>query len=81
VLVDRYGNMNSLPKLIDDKKVRAKDVRSFLEKKYPKDSLPTVEDARALAAAHRAAMELFSKKEERAAPEAVERQRDLDRGR
>ncbi|MBV9694875.1 MAG: relaxase/mobilization nuclease domain-containing protein, partial [Alphaproteobacteria bacterium] len=41
VLVDRYGNMNSLPKLIDDKTVRTKDVRAFLEKKYPKDSLPT----------------------------------------
>lgn len=75
VLVDRYGNMNSLPKLIDDKKVRTKDVRAFLEKTYPKDSLPTVDEARALAAAHRAAMELFSKSEERASREAVEKQR------
>jgi hypothetical protein len=78
VLVDRCGNMNSLPKLIDDKKVRTKEVRAFLEKKYPKDSLPTVEEARALAAAHRAAMELFSKKEERAAREAVEKERRED---
>lgn len=75
VLVDRYGNMNSLPKLIDDKKVRTKDVRAFLDKAYPKDSLPTVDEARALAAAHRAAMELFSKGEERATREAVEKQR------
>jgi len=41
-------------------------VRAFLEKEYPRDSLPTVDEARALAAAHRAAMELFSKGEERA---------------
>jgi hypothetical protein len=75
VLVDRYGNMNSLPKLIDDKKVRTKDVCAFLEKKYPKDSLPTVDEARALAAGHRAAMELFAKNEERAAREAAEKQR------
>ncbi|MBV8978176.1 MAG: relaxase/mobilization nuclease domain-containing protein [Alphaproteobacteria bacterium] len=75
VLVDRYGNMNSLPKLIDDKTVRTKDVRAFLEKKYPKDSLPTVEEARALAAAHRAAMELFGKNEERAARDSAAKQR------
>lgn len=78
VLVDRYGNMNSLPKLIDDKNVRTKDVRAFLDKKYPKDSLPTVEEARALAAAHRAAMELFSKNEDRAARESAEKQRPAE---
>ena len=50
-------------------------MRDFLEKKYPKDSLPTVDEARALAAAHRAAMELFSKNEERAAREATAKQR------
>ena len=58
--------MNSLPKLIDDKKVRIKEVREFLGKEFPKDSLPTVDEARALAAGHRAAMELFRKNEERA---------------
>ena len=75
VLVDLYGNMNSLPKLIDDKKVRTKQVREFLGKEFPKDSLPSVDEARALAAGHRAAMELFSKGEERAAREAKEKQR------
>lgn len=75
VLVDRFGNMNSLPKLIDDKKVRTKDVCAFLDKQYPKDSLPTVDEARALAAGHRAAMELFRKDEKRAAREAVEKER------
>jgi hypothetical protein len=75
VLVDLYGNMNSLPKLIDDKKVRTKDVRAFLEKEFPKDSLPTVDEARALPAGHRAATELFSKNAERAAREAREKER------
>ena len=75
VLVDLYGNMNSLPKLIDDKKVRTKDLREFLGKEFPKDSLPSVDEARALAAGHRAAMELFSKSEERAAREGREKQR------
>jgi len=75
VLVDLYGHMNSLPRLIDDPKVRVKHLREFLGKDYPKDSLPTVDEARALAVAHRAAMELFSKGEERAARETKEQQR------
>src|SRR6185437_10461836 len=75
VLVDLYGHMNSLPRLIDDPKVRVKHLREFLGKDYPKDSLPTVDEARALAAAHRAAMELFSKNAERATREAKEQQR------
>jgi hypothetical protein len=75
VLVDMYGFQKSLPRLIDDKKVRIEDVRKFLGKDFPKDSLPGVEEALALAAAHRAAQELFRKDEERAAREAVEKQR------
>jgi len=75
VLVDLYGNMNSLPKLIDDRAVRTKDVREFLNKEFPKDSLPSVEEARALAFAHRAAMDLFRKNEEGAAREEQEKQR------
>ena len=75
VLVDLYGNMNSLPKLIDDKQVRTKDLREFLGKEFPKDSLPSVDEARALAAGHRAAMELFEKNEQRAAREAREKER------
>ena len=78
VLVDRFGNMNALPKLIDDKAVRVKHVREFLGKDFPTDSLPTVDEARALAAAHRAAMELFRKNEERASREAVEKERRED---
>src|SRR6185437_9909481 len=75
VLVDLYGHMNSLPKLINDRAVRTKHVREFLDKDFPKDSLPTVEEARGLAAAHRAALELFEKNERRAACEAREKQR------
>ncbi|MDF1600939.1 relaxase/mobilization nuclease domain-containing protein [Mesorhizobium sp. YIM 152430] len=61
VLVDRYGDMNALPKLIDDKSVRTKDIRAFLEKDFPPDSLPTVEEAKALAAEHRKAREAFAR--------------------
>ncbi len=75
VLVDIYGNMNGLPKLIDDKKVRIKQVREFLGKDFPKDSLPSVDEARALAAGHRAAMELFRTNEQRQAQEARQTER------
>lgn len=61
--------------LIDDRAVRTKHVREFLAKDFPKDSLPSAEEARALASAHRAAMELFSKNEGRAAREAKEKDR------
>jgi hypothetical protein len=70
VLVDIHGNMNGLPKLIDDKTVRIKQLRQFLGKDFPKDSLPSVDEARALAAGHRAARELFRTNEQRAAQEA-----------
>ena len=48
VLVDLYGEMNTLPKLIDDKTVRTKDVRAFLENDYPPESLPSVDEAKRL---------------------------------
>ncbi|MBI2234160.1 MAG: relaxase/mobilization nuclease domain-containing protein [Micavibrio aeruginosavorus] len=57
VVVDLYGNMNALPKLIDDKTVRTSDLRKFLEKDFPVESLPSVEEAQALAAAHRKLIE------------------------
>lgn len=53
VLVDIYGAMNALPKMINDKSVRTKDIRGFLEKDFPAEELPSVEDARALAEQHR----------------------------
>lgn len=61
VLVDLYGTMNALPKLIDDRQVKTKDIRAFLEKEFPPEQLPTVEEARALVAAHRLAREEFAK--------------------
>lgn len=75
VLVDLNGTMKALPRLIDDKKVRTADVRKFLGQDFPTNSLPSVDEARALAAGHRAAKELFVKNEERAAREAKEKQR------
>lgn len=61
VLVDMYGEMNALPKMIDDRSVRTKDIRAFLERDYPPDALPTVDEARVLVAAHRKAREQFAK--------------------
>jgi len=61
VLVDMYGGMNALPKLIDDRQVKTKDIRAFLEKEFPADQLPSVEEAKALVAAHRKTREDFAK--------------------
>ncbi|MFI0459441.1 MAG: relaxase/mobilization nuclease domain-containing protein, partial [Candidatus Thiodiazotropha endolucinida] len=66
VLVDLYGGMNALPKMITDKTVRTKDIRAFLERDYPPDSLPHVDEAREMAARHRKAMEEHIKAEQRA---------------
>lgn len=61
VLVDLYGNMNALPKLIDDRSIRTKDIRAFLERDFPPETLPTVNEAKALVASHRQAREDFAK--------------------
>lgn len=61
VLVDLYGNMNALPKLIYDRSIRTKDIRAFLERDFPPESLPTVDEAKALVASHRQAREDFVK--------------------
>jgi MobA/VirD2-like, nuclease domain len=61
VLVDLYGEMNALPKLIDDRAVRTKDIRAFLEREFPPESLPDVDEAKALVAQHRQAIEDFKK--------------------
>lgn len=66
VLVDIYGQMNALPKLIDDKSVRAKDIRAFLEKDFPPESLPTIEEARKLAAEHRKSFDVHRDHEQKA---------------
>lgn len=85
VLVDVYGGMNALPKLIDDKEVRTADIRKFLERDFPANSLPSVEEAQALVARHRALMERELKADERAEALAQlrhsqhERQTDITR--
>jgi hypothetical protein len=61
VLVDLYGEMNALPKLIDDRAVRTRDICAFLERDFPPESLPSVDEAKALVAQHRQAIEDFKK--------------------
>lgn len=61
ILVDLYGDMNALPKLIDDRSVRTKDIRAFLEAEFPPETLPTVDEAKALVTQHRQAREDFVK--------------------
>ena len=59
VLVDLYGGMNALPKLIDDKAVRTKDIRAFLGGEFPPEALPSVDEAKALVAQYRETREAF----------------------
>ncbi|MGB0515107.1 MAG: relaxase/mobilization nuclease domain-containing protein, partial [Wenzhouxiangellaceae bacterium] len=66
VLVDINGDTNALPKLIDDKRVRKRDVQAFLNRSFPPDSLPSVDEAKKAAAAHRKMMEAFLVEEDRA---------------
>jgi len=49
VLVDAFGNMHALPRLIDDRGIRTKDIEAFLRDDFPPESLSTVEEARAVA--------------------------------
>jgi len=52
VLVDTFGKMHALPRLIDDKQVRSADVETFLKRDFPPESLSTVAEALAVAAQH-----------------------------
>lgn len=69
VLVDFYGHTTALTRLIDDPAVRAKHVRDFLGAEFAPERLPSVEEAQALAAQRRKAIEAF---EEARATESVE---------
>lgn len=64
VLVDLYGNLNALPRLIDEQSVRTKDVRAFLEKEFPPEALPSVEEAQKLVADHRKEIERSMREED-----------------
>lgn len=66
VLVDLYGEMNALPKLIADKSVRTKDIREFLSKDFPPEDLPTVEEARKFMAENLKSIEAHLKTEQQA---------------
>ncbi len=63
LIVDFYGGHYSAPKLINDKAVKIKDVRAFLEKDFPLDHLPELDDAKKLVAEHRKQIEQFGKDE------------------
>lgn len=52
VLVDTFGKMHALPRLIDDRSVRTKDVEAYLQTDFPSDQLSTVDEAREVAAQH-----------------------------
>lgn len=66
VLVDLYGGTHALARLIDDKTVRTADLRAFLGKDFPPESLPSVEEAIALVERHRAAIDKDVSEDERA---------------
>ena len=52
--------------MINDKTVRTKDIRAFLEKEFPSESLQTVEEARAQAESHRKEIEGHVRSEQQA---------------
>ena len=54
VVVDLHGHTSALPRMIDDRSVRARDVAAFLKNDYPSELLPTVDEARDIAAKQRA---------------------------
>lgn len=54
VLVDTFGNMNSLPKMIGDPSINTKQVHAFLEKDFPIEDLCSVDHARDMADQHNA---------------------------
>ena len=64
VLVDYYGGMNALPRLIDDKEVKVKQIREFLGEDFPKDQLPDVEETRQDIAKHRKQFEQLKRSED-----------------
>ena len=46
VLVDYYGNVNALPRLIDDKEIRTQQIREFLNEEFRLENLPYVDETR-----------------------------------
>ena len=80
VLVDIHGTVNALPRMIDDKDVRAKDVEAFLGNVFPPDQLPSVDEAKALAERHSKERAGFQKSEKhREQLEILKRSQDMRR--
>lgn len=52
LLVDMYGNVNSLPKLIDSRQINTRVVRNRLNKDFPIEDLPHVDDVKAKVKQH-----------------------------
>jgi len=71
VVVDIYGNMNSLPKLIDDKNIKTNDLRKYFAKDFPPEYLPDVDEAKNLLQEHLKAYE-SSKKSNRLEDELIQ---------
>lgn len=82
VLVDIYGYPTALTRLIDDPAVRAKHVRDRLGPDYAPENLPTVEEAQAIAADRRKAIDEFEKVRRDAAIEehVIKRQQERRQG-
>lgn len=66
LIVDVYGYFSALPRMIDDKTVRAKDIQAFLGKDFPPESLPSLEEARAHAKDTREKIKLHQSVEKQA---------------
>ncbi len=58
-VVDYYGGVDALPRMITDKRVRTADIRTYLSKAVDVDALPTVDEMRGLIAQHRQREEQF----------------------
>ncbi len=74
VLVDLYGGTHALARLIDDKAVKTADLRKFLGKDFPPESLPSVDEAIALVEGHRASIEREAGQDQKATAVAGLRQ-------
>lgn len=66
VLVDIHGQTNSLPKLIDDRAANTRAIRDFLKDAGKSENLPTVDEAKVLAARHYQALKEHKQAEDRA---------------
>ena len=66
VLVDIHGQTYSLPKLFDDRAANTKVIRDFLKDQGRSENLPSVDEAKALAARHYHALKDHKRAEEQA---------------